>query len=376
MSKAIYAFSADPITLGHIDIIERAAKVFDEVVAAIGVNPVKNYLFNTSERVAMAQQALKYIKNVSVTGFTGLLTDFAYENDIPVIIRGLRNSEHINIELMLHQLSETQVAGIETFLIPCQQQLAHISSSAVKALQLEQGLIHEFVPLNVKQCLEERISGQLIIGVTGGPGTGKSYLIKQLLHLAGQHDIKAYSIDVDKLGHEILERSTEPAYAAFRKKLIEKLGAEIELPGGFIDSHKLGLKIFGNATLLEQFNQMIYKPLVVRLRKELYHKRGLILLESALLAETNSLFYCNNHVIVTSCKPGEQNKRLQSRGYSPEKITRLLAAQFNHKQKVNFIEKRIAIDGFGKVFFDFNAKTDAAEIFHKISLMIPTLSVA
>ena len=376
MSKVIYAFSGDPITFGHVDIIKRAAKVFDEVIACIGINPTKKYLFSVDERVGMARDAVKHLNNVSVTSFNGLTVDFAYENDIHVIIRGLRNSEDFNFELMLHQLCATQIQGIETFLIPCRQNLAHISSSSVKALQLEQGLIHEFVPLNVKQKLEERVSGQLIIGVTGEVGSGKSFLTKQLLEIAMERKVNAHAVDLDKLAHEILEQSTEPVYQSFRKKLIEKFGSGIETDGDFINRQKLGEKIFANADLLQQFNEMIYQPLFMRLRKEIYHKRGLILLESALLTETNSMFYCNNHVIITNCERNKQIQRLKTRGYTDEKITNLLNAQFNFSQKASAVESQIKKDGFGKLYIAQNEETDAEEIFQNISCMLPALAGA
>jgi pantetheine-phosphate adenylyltransferase len=88
MKRAIYAFSGDPITFGHIDIVERAASVFDEVVVGIGVNPEKEYTFDLEERTEMARRSLSHLSNVKVVSFKGLLVDYAYENDIHVIIKG------------------------------------------------------------------------------------------------------------------------------------------------------------------------------------------------------------------------------------------------------------------------------------------------
>ncbi|MDB5281494.1 MAG: Multifunctional fusion protein [Bacteroidota bacterium] len=376
MKKAIYAFSGDPITIGHMDLIERASKVFDEVIAAIGANPGKQYIFGLDERVKLAQDALAHLPNVSVTSFTGLLADFAYENDVRVIIRGLRNSEDFNFELMLHQLGESQVEGIETFLLPCKQQLAHISSSAAKALQLEQGLIHEFVPMNVKQKLEERISGQLIIGVTGEAASGKSEMVKKILAIAEREGAKAFSVDFDKLGHRILERSTEAVYRNFRARLITQFGDEIRTGDDFIDSKKLGEKIFAEENVLQEFNKLIYPPLLLLLRKELYHKRGLILIESSLLAETNSLFYCNNHVIVTKCTRNKQLERLKARSYSDEKISQRLRAQFSFDKKVETIQAQIKKDRFGRLIVSENAEEEAETIFKSLQPLLPAMAVA
>lgn len=349
MSKAIYAFSGDPITYGHLDVIERTSTMFSEVIAAIGINPTKKYLFNTEERVAMVRDCVRHIPNVTVTSYQGLLSDFAYENDISIIIRGLRNPEDFNFELMLHQINEGQTAGLETLLVPCRQHLAHVSSGAVKALQVEQGQIHGYVPLNVKQRLEQRISGQLIIGVTGEIASGKSHLVKELSALAIEAGVMLHSIDLDKLAHEILETSPEPVYQQFRTKLVALLGHGILKGDGFIDSQKVGNIIFNNPTLLQQFNLMVYQPLLLRLRKATYQKRGIILLESALLVESNSLHYCNNLVIITQCTPQAQQARLRKRGYSPKQIEQKTKAQFNHQQKLAAIHDQITKDRFGFV---------------------------
>ncbi len=369
MSRAIYAFSGDPITYGHLDIIERATKVFDEVIAAIGINPTKKYLFSTEERVQMVLDSVQHLPNVSVTAYQGLLSDFAYENDVTVIIRGLRNSEDFNFELMLHQINEGQTTGLETLLMPCRQSLAHVSSGAVKALQLEQGQIQDFVPLNVKQKLEERISGQLIIGVTGEIASGKSHLVKELTTLAQAEGISVHPIDLDQLAHEILKTSTEPIYKQFRSKLVAQFGNDIAEADGFIDTDKLGTVIFSNPDKLRQFNQMIYQPLLLRLRKATYHKRGLILLESALLVESNSLHYCNNHVILTQVSASEQQERLEQRGYNQQKIACRLNAQFSYGQKLAAIKAHIARDRFG-VIMDANNE-GLNKLLNKIMRILP-----
>jgi pantetheine-phosphate adenylyltransferase len=369
MKKAIYAFSGDPITYGHIDVIVRASRIFDEIIVAIGVNPIKKYLFNTAEREDMARTALAPYKNVTVTSFKGMLPDFAYQNGVNVLLRGLRNPEDFNFELMLHQLSETQIAGIETFLIPCSQKMAHISSSAAKAIQLEQGLIHELVPLNVKQKLEQKISGQLIIGITGSIGSGKSHLAKGLLDEAMLAGIGAYHIDMDVLGHEILEQLTEPVYHKFRQNLTGYFGESILTAEGFINTSKLAGLLFGNKQALKHFNTSIYTPLMLRLRKELYGKRGLILLESALLAETNSLFYCNNHVILARCEDEIRNERLSARGYNSGKIHLMNNAQFTQGKKLKIIRSRIEADGFGKLWMA-DAETNVADLLNSITQML------
>ena len=138
MNKAIYGFSGDPITFGHIDIIKRAVSIFGELIVGIGVNPTKKYFFTLEERKQIAEESLRFLPNVKVIAFKGLLVDYAYENNIKTVIRGIRNSEDLNYELMLHQVGESQRQNIDTIYFPAKQEMMHISSGAVKALQLEQ----------------------------------------------------------------------------------------------------------------------------------------------------------------------------------------------------------------------------------------------
>ena len=100
MTRALYALSGDPITHGHLDVIKRAAKAFDQLIVAIGINPLKNYLFTLEERKEMAQRSLAQYKNVKVLSFTGLLVDFAYENNVDFIISMSMNKSEIPAEFI------------------------------------------------------------------------------------------------------------------------------------------------------------------------------------------------------------------------------------------------------------------------------------
>ena len=256
-TKAIYAFSGDPITYGHIHIIERAAKIFNELIVGIGINPAKKYLFTLDERLDLASKALAKYGNVKVAAFQGLLVDFAFENDIPVIIRGLRNSEDFNMEIMLHQIGESQKCNIETIFFPSSQNMGHISSGATKALQLEQGFVFEYVPLNVKQKLEEKLSGQYIIGITGEIGAGKSFVSNKLATIAEKFGVPFHVVDLDKIAHQILESLTQPLYKELRATLIKTFGEMIKNEDGYIDRKRLGKILFNSTEKLQQFNELI-----------------------------------------------------------------------------------------------------------------------
>ncbi|MCW3127758.1 MAG: pantetheine-phosphate adenylyltransferase [Bacteroidetes bacterium] len=153
MKTAIYPFSGDPITFGHIDIITRAADIFDRVIAAIGINPLKEYSFTIEERVAMAREALSALPNVEVACYKDLLADFARERGTNVVIRGIRNTEDFDYEWMLNQINESIDHTLETFWMPCKKDKEHISSSAVKKMWQGHENIAGMVPESVVRLL-------------------------------------------------------------------------------------------------------------------------------------------------------------------------------------------------------------------------------
>lgn len=350
MTKAIYAFSGDPITLGHIDIIERAAKVFDELIVGIGANPNKKYLFTCQERKTIARKALADLKNVLVISFKGLLVDYAYENNIPIIVRGIRNSEDFNFELMLYQIGETQKMKIDTFFIPARQELAHISSSAAKELQLEQGLIHEYVPLLAKQSLEEKISNQFILGITGEIGVGKLYICEKMEKLGRDAGVEVHTIDIDKIGHDMLELLMEPVYVELRKSIMNEFGNGIKATKNYINSKALGKIIFTDLDKLNRFNKILYKPLLLRLRRELYGKKGIILLNSDLILESEMAYLCNNNIILVRANRETQLERIKHRDYTKEQINNRLSSKYTAEKKKKLAENQIALDKQGTLY--------------------------
>src|SRR5512133_157670 len=350
MKKAIYSFSGDPITFGHIDIIKRAASTFDEVIVGIGSNPDKQYMFTLEERTEMAERSLDGIRNVTVKAFTGLLVDFAYEQDVHVIVKGVRNAQDFVYENMLHQLGASQKLGIDTYILFAKPELAHISSSGVKALQKENGFIQEYVPLYVKQAIEAKMAGQYIIGVTGEIGTGKSFLSKSFLELGEKHKIETHHIDLDVIGHQILEDLTEPQYVKIRSQIIGTFGNEIADPDGMINRKKLGQAVFNDAKALTKLNAFLKKPILVRLKRELYGKSGLIILNSALLIETGTVNVCNNNVILLECSKETQEERLLERGLTKAQIKRRLESQYSFLEKKKIIEIAINNDNHGRLW--------------------------
>lgn len=226
MTIAIYALSGDPITYGHIDIIERASKAFEKLIVAIGENPAKKYTLNSKERLNVAKQSLSHIENIEICIFEGLLADFAFENKADFIIRGVRDSKDVSDEQSLASINASQ-SMVDTFLLFSKSKFAHVSSSSVKALQKENGCISEYVPLPVKKIIEKKISDQTILGITGIMGSGKSYVAEKLVFYSqmireSRDNAEEYplvhNIELDKLAHIIYDSSI-PAYQSVRDKI-------------------------------------------------------------------------------------------------------------------------------------------------------------
>ncbi len=368
MTTAMYAISGDPITYGHIDIIKRTSKYFNKLVVGIGVNPNKKYMFNLDERKNIAQKALSQFSNVEIISFPGLLVDYVYENNIDLIVRGVRNAADFAFEYDLHQGGTSQKLDSETVLFLAKPELAHVSSSMVKAIQTEQGLIHEYVPPYIKQCLEARISGQYIVGVTGEIGTGKSYVSQKFIEIGKSRGIEVHNIELDHIGHQILGELTEPKYDAVRKEIAKTFGEKVRKADGSIDRQILGEAVFGNTCELEKLNNIMETPLLLRLRRELYGKKGLILFNAALIAESNMSYLCNNNVVLIYADKKTQEERLRLRGLNHKQILRRLESQFDFEKKKSSLEEAITKDNHGQIFVldTSNGKNEIETVFDKV----------
>ncbi len=362
MKSAIYAFSGDPITFGHLDIIKRAAAVFDRLVVAIGVNPSKQYLFSLEERTEMARRSLLNLKNVEVKSFSGMLVDFAYENNINVIVKGVRSSNDFEYEMSLHNLGESQKLGIDTFILFAKPSLAHISSSAVKDIQREQGLIQNYVPPYVKQCVEAKLSGQYIIGLTGEIGAGKSYVGDKLVELASKMKLEAHNIELDRLSWQIQDDLKEEKYAVVRKQIIDTFGNEVANPNGSINRKALGEIVFADQKKLNRLNEIMDTPILVRLRRELKDKKGLIFLNASLLVEAEMSQLSNYNMILLSVDEAIQEKRLLDRDLDKEQIKRRLKSQYDFNHKKEQLETEIEQNKQGKLWLLNNKDASDLEI--------------
>ena len=157
MHRAVCPGSFDPVTNGHLDIIERAAKLFDEVVVAVGVNQSKSRLFSPEERIDMLTTACAGWDNVRVDGFTGLLTDFCLKHEIDAIVKGLRAVSDFDYELQMAQMNSS-LAPVETVFVPTSPEWSFLASSLVKEVATFGGDVAGLVPEFVRELLVKRLA--------------------------------------------------------------------------------------------------------------------------------------------------------------------------------------------------------------------------
>jgi pantetheine-phosphate adenylyltransferase len=159
MRRAVCPGSFDPVTNGHIDIVQRASTLFDEVVVAVGVNKSKNRLFTAEERIAMLEEACAGFDNVTVDGFAGLLTDFCAEHGIQAIVKGLRAVSDFDYELQMAQMNAS-LTEVETVFVPTSPEYSFLASSLVKEVATFGGDVSALVPPHVHRALTERLARQ------------------------------------------------------------------------------------------------------------------------------------------------------------------------------------------------------------------------
>lgn len=157
MLRAIYPGSFDPVTYGHLDIIERAASISDELIVGVLQNKAKTPLFSVEERVTILFEVTKNLKNVKIVPFEGLLIDFAKQMDAKVIVRGLRAITDFEYELQMSQTNRKLNADVETLFLTTSLEYSYLSSTTVKEVASFGGDITQFVPEFVAEKVTEKI---------------------------------------------------------------------------------------------------------------------------------------------------------------------------------------------------------------------------
>ncbi|MEQ1439460.1 pantetheine-phosphate adenylyltransferase [Fontimonas sp. SYSU GA230001] len=157
MIKAAYSGTFDPITYGHFDIIGRAARMFPRLIVAVGLNPAKNPRFDLDERVALIREVVRDLRNVEVKGFSGLVVDFARDNGVSVLVRGVRTVGDFDYEKQMAVMNRDLYADLDTVMLAPSPQYAHLSSSLVRELAGLGAPVEKLVPPAVVSALKARV---------------------------------------------------------------------------------------------------------------------------------------------------------------------------------------------------------------------------
>jgi pantetheine-phosphate adenylyltransferase len=157
MNKAVYPGTFDPMTLGHEDLVRRAARLFDNVVVAVADSSSKRPFFTRDERVDMARKVLKDLKNVEVVGFSGLLIKFIRQHKARVVVRGLRAVSDFEHEFQLAGMNRGMYPDVETVFLTPGEQYMFVSATIVREISIMGGDVKKFVPPLVARRLKEKI---------------------------------------------------------------------------------------------------------------------------------------------------------------------------------------------------------------------------
>lgn len=155
---AIYPGTFDPITLGHIDLVKRAAKMFDRIIVAVANNQEKNTLFSLNERVDLVKQVFADTENIEIKNFDGLLTEFAAQQNCNIILRGLRVVSDFDYELQMASMNRKLIPKLETIFLTPADNYIYVASSLVRTIAKEHGDLLHFVPPVIEKALKEKFA--------------------------------------------------------------------------------------------------------------------------------------------------------------------------------------------------------------------------
>ena len=364
--RGMVALSADPITLGHLDLVRRAREECESLVVLIANNDLKQgtYLFSHENRVAMTERAINEmgLDRVVVIGSDGLLVDVYLREDCDAIFRGIRNEQDKAYEveqMALHALIVPAIAK-NVRCLEASEEYRMVSSSLVKSW-VSHGLdVSRFVPIAVKQALEERLLGQYKVALTGGMASGKTFLGQALVRYFSETlGIPAVHIGIDALQRE-LYREVSLGAQSIREALSEMFGREVLTEDGLdVNRPVLKSKLFDpgcSPAHRERVHALVAPHIGRKYREAVSGKNGLILFEWAQLAEMRMGHWTNNHAIVVESV--EPRKMLAERGIEAGQAADVASHQWSARRKAEALYEQALADLHGHVVTYTNQWSD------------------
>ena len=154
---AIFPGSFDPITIGHVDILERALPLFEKIIVAIGTNSQKKYFFSLEERLELIRKVFENEPKIEVQTYSGLTANYATEIGANFLLRGVRNATDFEFEKTIAQLNQALQHNLETVLLVCQPKYSHISSTIVREILIHKGNAEKFLPAAIQTYIVEKM---------------------------------------------------------------------------------------------------------------------------------------------------------------------------------------------------------------------------
>ncbi len=353
--RALFPLSADPITFGHLDLIERSAATCGELLIAVMDNDLKagTYLFSIEERAAMTERAVRErgVTNARVIASRGLLTDIYLTEACDAVVRGIRDDADRAYEERQMRIHASILPTIAEHIVylPANSKLSMVASSLVKGL-VARGLdVSAYVPAFVRQRLEEKMLRQRKIAVTGGIAVGKSGVATALAERWKQRTgLDAWHVNIDQLLRDLYAEDS-PGAQALRDKLAERFGSDVLVDGGRdVNRTILSAKLFDRGCpryLREEIHALTAPHIERKYREALAGKEGLIILEWAQLAEMTMAHWTNHNAIVVDSP--DRAFFAKRRGIAPERLKALADLQWSADRKAERLNEaaRKAHDG-------------------------------
>ncbi len=355
---AMFALSADPWTKGHAWVLEAAkARYGERVLVGIANDPNKSYVFAQWERLRLAQTSLPDTPMENVRLVPGALARYLKREKVPVLVRGSRNliDDAAETTLRFYYLKENPDLKIDTVRAEPDSPYAEISSSGVKGCLQVSHDISGFVSSVVKQALESRLLRQYPVCVTGEMGAGKSSFSKKIQAEAHKLGIPCSYVDFDAIAHEIYGSLTDPYYEDVRSEIGRVFGPSVGTEGGWIDRPALAKIVREDPGKLETLNGILSDPMLFRYRDVIAGKKGIVLIDGALLSEFGLTGLGNHHCALVTANVETRVDRVvaryaqNGRTMSRHDVETMVSLQKTAKEKAAMVRKKIELDRNGSI---------------------------